>query len=171
MKKPLLLGLTLAVLLVGFSLWLPSLRARLADPAPAPGPVAAEPRETAPTVPSSAPSAVPTTTLAAGAGTSKPALKSLGRSRLDAQVKKVVESMDLVGRPPTGVVEGGRKGKERAVFQNFERRLPVKAAGYYRECDVWPRGTSGRGPERLVFGREAEVYYSKDHYKSFVRLR
>jgi guanyl-specific ribonuclease Sa len=79
--------------------------------------------------------------------------------------------MDLTGRPPAGVAQGGRQGKERGVFQNLERRLPARPAGYYRESDVWPRGASGRGPERLVFGRESEVYYSKDHYRNFVRLR
>ena len=75
------------------------------------------------------------------------------------------------GRPPRGVEQGGRQGRERGVFQNLERRLPAKPAGYYRESDVWPRGPGGRGAERLVFGREGEVYYTKDHYRSFTRLR
>jgi guanyl-specific ribonuclease Sa len=79
--------------------------------------------------------------------------------------------MDRVGRPPAGVPQGGGKGDKRAVFDNVERRLPVRAPGYYRESDVWPPRGSRRGAERLVFGREGEVYYSPDHYRSFVRLR
>jgi guanyl-specific ribonuclease Sa len=100
------------------------------------------------------------------------ALKSTGSPRLDAQIRKVVESMERTGRPPKGVGQGGRKGREPGVFQNLERRLPPQPTGYYREADVWPaKGTGGRGSERLVLGREGEVYYTKNHYRSFVRLR
>jgi guanyl-specific ribonuclease Sa len=98
-------------------------------------------------------------------------LKAVGKPHLDAQIRKVVESMDRAGRPPKGVAQGGRRGRQRAIFQNLEGRLPAKAPGYYRESDVWPRGSGSRGAERLVFGRAGEVYYSKDHYRSFVRLR
>jgi guanyl-specific ribonuclease Sa len=95
----------------------------------------------------------------------------VGKPRQDAQIRKVVESMDRTGLPPAGVMQGGRRGSQRAVFQNLERRLPAKPPGYYRESDVWPQGSGSRGAERLVFGREGQVYYSKDHYRSFVRLR
>lgn len=98
-------------------------------------------------------------------------MKAVGKPQLDAQIRKVVESMDRAGRPPNGVAQGGRRGSQRAIFQNLEGRLPAKAPGYYRETDVWPRGSGSRGAERLVFGREGEVYYSKDHYRRFVRLR
>jgi len=39
-------------------------------------------------------------------------------------------------------------------------RTPAKGAHrvYYVESDVWPRGPAGRGPERLVFGRDGEGY-------------
>jgi guanyl-specific ribonuclease Sa len=79
--------------------------------------------------------------------------------------------MDRLGRPPAGVVQGGRRGAKRGVFENAERRLPAHASGYYRESDVWPPRASGRGAERLIFGREGEVYYSPDHYRTFTRLR
>ncbi len=39
------------------------------------------------------------------------------------------------------------------------------------ESDVWPRGPGGRGTHRLIFGREGEVYYTADHYRTFTRLR
>jgi guanyl-specific ribonuclease Sa len=170
MKKPLLLGLALAVALVGLALWLPALRARLASPAPE-APLATPAAEATAPAATPSPSFAPSP-FASPTPTAAPGLKSAGSARLDTQIRKVVESMDKSGRPPAGVAQGRRPGKEVGVFQNLERRLPRKAAGYYRESDVWPRRAgANRGPERLVFGRDGEVYYSADHYRSFVRLR
>lgn len=176
MRKPFFVGLGLAVALVALAAALPSLRARLSstggtaavpsspqEAGPLPSPVAS-PRATETPVASPTPAPTPR----GGEGRT---LKAVGNPRLDAQIRKVVESMDRAGQPPKGVAQGGRRGSQRAVFQNLEGRLPAKAPGYYRESDVWPRGSGGRGPERLVFGREGEVYYTKDHYQRFVRLR
>ena len=98
-------------------------------------------------------------------------LHSLGRPDLDAQVAAVVLSMDRTGRPPDGVAQGGRKGGRKGMFQNAEGRLPAQPPGYYTESDVWPRGTGGRGTHRLIFGRGGEVYYTADHYRTFVKVR
>jgi guanyl-specific ribonuclease Sa len=87
------------------------------------------------------------------------------------QVARVIESMDRTGRPPSGVAQGGRRDGPRGVFDNAQRILPVREYRYYTETDVWPRGRGGRGPERLVFGREGEVYYTSDHYRTFTRVR
>lgn len=57
-----------------------------------------------------------------------------------------------------------------SVFQNRERRLPAQPAGYYREYVHPTPGLSGPGPQRLVVGREGEIYYTPDHYRSFKRL-
>lgn len=89
----------------------------------------------------------------------------LGEER-SRQIRTVIDSMRRTGRPPEGVVQGGRRG----VFENRERRLPRQRPGYYRESDIWPRSTGGRGAERLVFGRRGEVYYSRDHYKTFIEI-
>lgn len=87
-----------------------------------------------------------------------------------AQIERVVESMDRSGAPPAGVVQGGRRGAQKGVFQNAEGRLPRRPRGYWIESDVWP--TKGlRDAERLIFGREHEVYWTRDHYETFVRLR
>jgi guanyl-specific ribonuclease Sa len=190
LKKPLLIGLGLAVVLVALAVALPSWRAQLMAPpdtVPAPPSSRVDPgaattlgpgspgttgsTATGPTAGSLGPA-----TPGASSGTPRPpeapSLKSVGGRSLDAQIRRVVDSMERTGRPPTGVVQGGRRGGKRGVFENAERKLPAKPSGYYRESDVWPpRRAGARGPDRLVIGREGEVYYSADHYRSFVRLR
>ena len=57
------------------------------------------------------------------------------------------------------------------VFGNFERRLPNKNRGYYRESTVRKRGSRDRGARRIIVGREGEYYYTDDHYQTFQRIR
>lgn len=54
------------------------------------------------------------------------------------------------------------------TFQNREKVLPAKDSGYYREYTVKTPGSSDRGARRLVTGTGKELYYTEDHYKSFV---
>ncbi len=107
----------------------------------------------------------------AGPALDEGALRALGDANLVAQIRRVVANLDATGRPPEGVAQGGRRGGPRGAFQNAEGRLPRRAPGYYVESDVWPRGPAGRGALRLVVGRQGEVFFSSDHYRSFVRLR
>lgn len=90
---------------------------------------------------------------------------------LRTQILTVIDSMDRSGKPPPGVSQGGRRGGTRGGFENAEGRLPAQPRGYYIESDVWPKRANGRGAERLVFGRDGGVWYSADHYRSFVRVR
>ncbi|MEO8283936.1 MAG: ribonuclease domain-containing protein [Pseudarthrobacter sp.] len=53
------------------------------------------------------------------------------------------------------------------TFGNFERILPRKASGYYREYTVTTPGESDRGARRIVAGAGGEKYYTQDHYDSF----
>ena len=170
MKKAFLAGLALAIGLVALAVALPYLRARFLTAGA--GPVAPSP--TPAVMPSPQASTAPKAQApppAARQEEAKPSLKPLGKPRLDAQIRDVVASMDHAGHPPSGVAQGGRRGGRRGVFDNLERRLPAHPSGYYHESDVWPTRSAGRGPERLVFGREGEVYYSADHYRTFARLR
>jgi ribonuclease T1 len=57
------------------------------------------------------------------------------------------------------------------VFKNREALLPNQAEGYYREFTVPTPGATGRGAQRLVVGQGGEVYYTLDHYSSFVQIR
>lgn len=168
MRKPLLVGLALAVALVALAAALPSLRVRFQEVPKAPATPLPSILPSASASPVASPSQPPSATLASR---DTRGLKELGKRPLDAQIAVVVTNMDRTGRPPSGVAQGGRRGSRPGVFQNAERRLPVRAPGYYRESDVWPRRAGARGGERLIFGREGEVYFSADHYRSFMRLR
>jgi|JI6StandDraft_1071083.scaffolds.fasta_scaffold211794_2 ribonuclease T1 len=57
------------------------------------------------------------------------------------------------------------------TFGNFEKRLPLKARGYYREYTVKSPWRRDRGPRRIIAGRDGEYFYTDDHYKSFRRIR
>jgi ribonuclease T1 len=54
------------------------------------------------------------------------------------------------------------------VFNNAERRLPQEQRGYYHEYTVPTPGAPTRGTRRLITGSAKELYYTGDHYNSFV---
>lgn len=58
--------------------------------------------------------------------------------------------------------------RDGTVFGNREKLLPEKPSGYYREYTVPTPGSEDRGARRLVTGKERELYYTGDHYASFV---
>jgi ribonuclease T1 len=60
--------------------------------------------------------------------------------------------------------------KDGTVFGNRERRLPLAPMGYYREYTVPTPGSRDRGARRLVTGKQREVYYTPDHYRSFMQV-
>lgn len=60
--------------------------------------------------------------------------------------------------------------RDGVTFENRERLLPAETRGYYREYTVPTPGRSDRGARRMVTGSEREVYYSGDHYRSFVAV-
>jgi guanyl-specific ribonuclease Sa len=61
-----------------------------------------------------------------------------------------------------------RYSKDGTVFENRERLLPSRNSGYYHEYTVPTPGETDRGPRRLVTGKKDELYYTDDHYRSFV---
>lgn len=56
------------------------------------------------------------------------------------------------------------------VFGNREARLPSRQPGFYREYTVPTPGERDRGPRRLITGADDELYYTGDHYASFVAV-
>ncbi len=61
--------------------------------------------------------------------------------------------------------------KDGSVFQNREGQLPRYAAGYYHEYTVETPNSPDRGARRIVTGAGGEIYYTADHYNSFVQLK
>lgn len=69
--------------------------------------------------------------------------------------------------------------KDGSIFGNFERRLPARPRGYYREYTVPTPGARNRGARRIVAGQgstgdtrtSGEYYYTDDHYRTFRRIR
>lgn len=60
--------------------------------------------------------------------------------------------------------------KDGAVFHNREGLLPARPRGYYREYTVPTPGARDRGARRIVAGREGDLWYTADHYRSFKRI-
>ncbi len=56
------------------------------------------------------------------------------------------------------------------VFANRERLLPQQERGYYREYTVVTPRAQNRGARRVVRGNGGETYYTRDHYRTFVRI-
>ena len=93
---------------------------------------------------------------------------------LRSQVEDVVRHFDEFGTPPLGVAQGGLKGYPKGTYGNKNGALPGRPLGYYTETDIWASGNGvKRGAERLILGRNGEVYYTFNHYDlgSFVRIR
>lgn len=65
--------------------------------------------------------------------------------------------------------------KDGTIFGNFEKRLPIKPRGFYREYTVKTPGSRDRGPRRIVAGGDPTssgiYYYTDDHYQSFRRIK
>jgi ribonuclease T1 len=76
-----------------------------------------------------------------------------------------VEARDVVDK----LAHGGafKYRQDGAAFGNREKRLPEKPSGYYREYTVTTPGLADRGPRRVIAGRDGELYYTPDHYRSF----
>ena len=65
--------------------------------------------------------------------------------------------------------------KDGAVFGNYERLLPQKKRGYYREYTVKTPRARNRGARRIVAGgvppAPQAFYYTADHYQTFQRIQ
>lgn len=77
-------------------------------------------------------------------------------------------------KPTLDRIERGEANNHRndgSSFQNREGRLPRKPAGYYKEYVHPTKGEYGPGPQRIILGKEGEVWYTPDHYKSFKKIK
>ena len=53
-------------------------------------------------------------------------------------------------------------------FENYEGNLPD--GHNYKECDINTMGAKSRGAERIVYSDDGLIFYTEDHYESFVLL-
>jgi RHS repeat-associated protein len=71
-------------------------------------------------------------------------------------------------------IESGVKFSHRndgSIFQNREGLLPTKPPGYYTEYVHPTPGVSGPGAQRIVIGQGGEIYYTPDHYGTFIPVK
>jgi ribonuclease T1 len=74
------------------------------------------------------------------------------------------------GRKILNLIRAGgpyRYSQDDQTFGNFERILPRRDRGYYREYTVPTPGEPDRGARRIVAGAGGDKYYTDDHYESF----
>lgn len=105
---------------------------------------------------------------AAGRQATDPALDNIALASLPPEAQRTLRL----------IKEGGPflyPRKDGSVFGNFEKRLPPKPRGYYREYTVPTPGSRDRGARRIVAGSppetSGEYYYTDDHYRSFRRIK
>ena len=65
-------------------------------------------------------------------------------------------------------LEGAAIGGDK--FGNREGILPKASGRQYYECDIDTDGKSSRGAKRLVYSNDGLIYYTEDHYESFILL-
>jgi len=107
-----------------------------------------------------------------GTATSGAAKQSSPRGAANpSSLPEIRESaLPVEGRRVLALVRAGgpyQYGQDDQVFGNFERVLPVRDRGYYREYTVPTPGEGDRGARRIVAGNGGEKYYTGDHYATF----
>jgi filamentous hemagglutinin len=94
--------------------------------------------------------------------------------RVTDEDKRVVYQGDIDLTDTLDRIERGERlrfSHDGITFENREKRLPRESSGYYREFVHPTTGESGPGGQRVVIGRNGEVYYTPDHYRTFRRVR
>lgn len=77
-------------------------------------------------------------------------------------------------RPTLDRIAAGKSFPHRndgSTFKNTEGLLPRQAAGYYREYVHPTPGVNGPGPQRIVTGQGGEIFYTPDHYRTFIPVK
>lgn len=90
---------------------------------------------------------------------------NFGNQSTDSEQAQIEATLELIER-------GGPfpHRQDGSVFENREGRLPSQPRGYYREYTVPTPGESDRGARRIVVGQNGDKWYTRDHYRTFVRL-
>jgi ribonuclease T1 len=153
-----LLAAVALIALLGLALVVSNgLQPQTGGPAPAVSGTAASSGTAVPTA--SASSHAPSAAGKVGGVPNPSGLATIRESQLPAEGRRTL----------TLIRQGGPFPFERdgVAFGNFERILPRKPGGYYKEYTVPTPGESDRGARRIVAGKAGEKYYTADHYDSF----
>ena len=103
-----------------------------------------------------------------GSAAARESLDSVALSSLPPEARQTLQLIRQGGPFPYPKKDG-------STFGNFEKLLPIKPRGYYREYTVPTPGARNRGARRIVAGSPSETsgeyYYTDDHYRSFRRIK
>ena len=55
-------------------------------------------------------------------------------------------------------------------FGNYEGLLPSARGREWTECDIDTMNRKSRGAKRIIFSNDGLIYYTDDHYESFIQL-
>ena len=107
---------------------------------------------------------------AAGPGEADAASKPQAQDNPSGLPEVRESALPAEGRRTLVLIRAGgpyRYSQDDQTFGNFERILPRRDRGYYREYTVPTPGESDRGARRIVAGAGGEKYYTDDHYETF----
>jgi ribonuclease T1 len=89
-------------------------------------------------------------------------LKTVSPADLPPEARQTLALIDSGGPFPYS--------RDGIVFQNREGILPKKSSSYYHEYTVVTPGSPDRGAKRMIAGSKGEIFYTEDHYVTFVRI-
>ena len=128
------------------------------------------------TAASPAPTARTGASSASAPGTRGPSPSSSVRGRDPETGLRVVALADLPrqAQDTVALIEKGGPypyAQDGVTFGNNERLLPAHPRGWYHEYTVRTPGERDRGPRRIVTGdHDRQIFYTADHYATFVRV-
>ena len=82
--------------------------------------------------------------------------------------KKEARELGWEGGSVQKYLDGAAIGGDK--FGNREGILPKASGRQYYECDIDTDGKNSRGAKRIVFSNDGLIYYTEDHYESFILL-
>lgn len=83
-------------------------------------------------------------------------------------IKKDARALGWNGGGLDGYADGKCIGDDR--FGNYEGLLPDAPGREYHECDIDTLHAASRGAKRIVYSNDGLIYYTEDHYESFILL-
>lgn len=91
---------------------------------------------------------------------------------VSAKVAKILADSDVQTTLKRIEQDRPKYRQDGATFMNRENLLPVqKDQAYYHEWTVETSGSVDRWARRIIEGKKWELYFTDDHYISFVRVK